>query len=280
MTRTGLRSALSGFLVTALMACGSVPLERDDALEIRGSDTMLILNRRLAEAFMRSHPGVSVVVAGGGTSIGVEALLSGEVSVCAGSRPLTPDEVQRLYEANGTLGLRFLIARDPLSVWVHESNPVEGLSVDELAGVFSGAVTNWSSVGGEDREITVVVRSPASGTHRFFRDRVLRGGAYSGRARSAAGTMDVIRTVVANPGAIGYGGSAYRSESVRACVVEGSFPSARAVGEGRYPLTRHLVYYTVAPPRGLAKDFIDWCQGPEGQAVVREVGYLPLWDRR
>lgn len=267
-------------MLVMMAGCASFPTPEDTTLTIKGSDTMLILNRRLAEGFMRTHLGVSVEVAGGGTSTGVDALISGGIAICAASRPMIPDEVQRLFEAHGALGVRFLIARDPLSVWVHRSNPVVALTMDQLAGVFSGSIHNWSLLGGEDREINVVLRPPASGTHRFFRDRVLRGGAYSARAVTAAGTLDVVRAVAADPAAIGYGGAAYLTEGVRACAVEGSLPNVREVGEGRYPLTRHLVYYTAAPPQGLAKRYIDWCQGPEGQAVVDDVGYLPLWDRR
>ena len=174
----------------------------------------MILNRRLAESFMRLHRGVSIIVEGGGTSIGVEALIAGEAPICAASRPLSPTEVQRLFERFGTLGVRLPIARDALSVWVHPDNPVRNLSLDQLGGIFGGSVTSWSAVGGADREITVVVRPPASGTFRFFRDRVLRGGAYTSRAVTAAATLDVIRRVADDETAIGYGGAAYGEGSI------------------------------------------------------------------
>lgn len=260
-------------------ACASQPPAGGTRLDISGSDTMLILNRQLAEGFMRANPGVSVTVAGGGTATGFDALVADEIDICAASRPMAPGEVQTLFEAQGVLGVRFLIAQDPLSIWVHPTNPVRDLTMDQLDGVFSGGLRSWSALGGEDREISVVIRSPASGTHRFFRDRVLRGGAYSTRALTAAGTFDVVQAVAADPSAIGYGGVAYRQEGVRVCAVEGKPPSAMAVGQGRYPLTRHLVFYTAAPPAGLNKRFIDWCQGPQGQAVVEKVGYLSLWGR-
>jgi phosphate transport system substrate-binding protein len=228
---------------------------------------------------MRSHPGVSIIVEGGGTSTGVEALIDGDVSICAASRPLSPSEVQRLFDSHQTLGVRLLIAQDALSVWVHPENTVNNLSVGELAGIFSGAIDNWGEIQGRERPMTVVVRPPASGTFRFFRDRVLTGGSYSRRAVTAAATRDVVQRVAEDPGAIGYGGAAYATDEIRSCAIDGSLPTAEAVGEGRYPLARHLVFYTVAPPEGLARRFIDWCQGAEGQKVVAEIGYLPLWER-
>ena len=172
-----------------------------------------------------------------------------------------------------------LIAQDALSVWVHPENPVTGLSMDELAGLFSGLVVNWEELGGPDRPATVVIRPPASGTYRLFRDRVLAGGVYCSGAVSETATRDVVARVAGDSGAIGFGGAAYRTDAVRACAIDGALPTAHETGEGRYPLTRHLVFVTVAPPEGLARAFIDWCQGPEGQAVVADVGYLPLWSR-
>jgi len=269
-----------GVLVALLAGCASVPAPSERVVTIIGSDTMLILNRRLAEDFMRSHPGVAVNVDGGGTSTGVDALIGGTASICAASRPLTPSEVRRLYDRHRTLGVRSLVAQDALSVWVHPENPVTELSMNELAGVFSGRLANWKEVGGKGGPITVVVRPPASGTYRFFRDRVLAGGAYSGGAAPAATTRDVVDRVAGDPGAVGFGGAAYRTGAVRACAVDGVLPTEEATREGRYPLNRHLVFVTVAPPEGVSRGFIDWCQGPEGQAVVAEIGYLPLWGRR
>lgn len=279
MTEATLRSVSVVLLLLAMMGCGTVETTGDRVLKIEGSDTMLILNRRLAEAFMRIHPGVAVIAEGRGTSNGIAAMIDGDAAIAAASRPLTSGEVQRLFDRHGTLGVRHLIAQDTLSVWVHPDNPVDDLTLGQLRGVFRGLVTNWAEVGGAESEITVVIRPPASGTFRFFRDRILGGISYVPDAATAATTMDVIDRVAADPSAIGYGGAAYISKGVRACALEGVPPSGDDVCQGRYPLTRHLVFYTVAPPEGLSRVFIDWCQGPAGQAVVADTGYLPLWER-
>jgi phosphate transport system substrate-binding protein len=272
------RSALSGIVSLALsMGCVGAPHVEDRELRVRGSDTMLVLNRRLAEEFMRGHPGMSVRVAGGGTGTGVEALLAGEADICAASRPLLAEEVAAIHDRFGSLGVRFLVCQDALSVFVNAANPVRDLSSEQLRAMFDGTIASWSDVGGEGRGVVVIVRPPTSGSHRFFRDHVLKGRPYATGAVTVRATFDVLEAVRDEPGAIGYGGLAYRLEGAPSCAIDGVLPDAEAVRDGRYPLARYLVFYTVEPPVGLAKRFIDWCLGEAGQEIVAEVGYIPLW---
>jgi phosphate transport system substrate-binding protein len=237
---------------------------------------MLELNRRLAEAFMREHAGVAVRVSGGGTGIGVTELVENRVDLCAASRPFTPEEVSELHARFETLGLRFLIARDALSVYLHPTNPIRDLSFDQLAMIFAGKVTRWSEVGGNDLPIEVVVRPPNSGTYRFFKDHVLKGQEYAAGATSAARTNDVVDLVAARPGAIGYGGLVYGQDLVH-CRLGGIDPSPESVRNGSYPLARYLYFYATQPPAGRNKEFLDWCVSPAGQEVVADIGFVPLW---
>ena len=271
---------LVGVALVALAAgCSSSGPVEQRLLAIRGSDTMLVLNRRLAEEYMRAHPGESVRVAGGGTAAGVAALVAGDADICAASRPLLAEEVAAIYDRYSTLGVRFLVAQDALSVFVNAANPVQSLSLEQLRGLFDGSIDSWERVGGDDVPVVVIVRPPSSGSHRFFRDHVLKGRPYAPGAATAPTTNDVLAAVGSDPGGVGYGGVAYRREGVEAVAVDGVRPTAEAVREDRYPLARYLAFSTVEPPAGLAKRFIDWCLGPEGQAVVAEVGYIPLWGR-
>ncbi len=178
-----------------------------------------------------------------------------------------------------TLGVRFLVAQDALSIFVNTANPVRDLSREQLRSLFSGAITDWSEVGGSPGTVQVVVRPPSSGTHRFFRDHVLAGGPYATSAAAVPTTRGVLAAVAADPGSIGYGGQAYRLDGVVQCAVDGFEPSPENVGRDHYPLTRYLVFYTTQPPTGTVRDFIDWCLSEEGQRVVADVGYVPLWSR-
>lgn len=263
----------------AVVACTSTVADRDRTVEIRGSDTMLVLNRLLAEAFMRSEPGVSVRVSGGGTGEGVQALIAGRADICAASRPLAADEVQALYDAHQTLGVRFLVARDGLSVWIHPSNPVRNLSLDELRGLFVGEIESWAAIDGDALPVHLVVRPPASGTLRFFRDHVLGGDPFGAGAAVRPTTRAVVETVAQDPAAIGFGGVAYRTDAVVACRINGVAPEIEAIRDESYPLARYLQLVTTEPPAGAVRRFIDFCLSPAGQEIVAEVGYVPAWQR-
>jgi phosphate transport system substrate-binding protein len=270
---------MCAFLLLIGAGCTSAPVDLHREIRVVGSDTMLELDRRLAEAYMRQHPGDSVRVQGGGSGVGIEALIHGRAEIAAASRPLSAEEVAALYDRRGTLGVRFLVAQDALSVYLNAANPVRDLSLDQLRGLFTGSIKDWSMVAGSASAVVLVVRPPTSGTHRFFRDHVLGGAPYSSDAVAVPTTSTVLETVGKNPDAIGYGGIAYRGDGVVHAAVDGVAPTAENVRRSRYPLSRFLAFYTTKPPVGLARRFIDWCLGPNGQRVVAEVGYVPLWIR-
>jgi phosphate transport system substrate-binding protein len=267
--------AAAAALTFSLMAACTV-LDPVSEIVIQGSDTMLELNRRLAEEFMRSQPGVAVQVEGGGTGSGVAALLEGRIDLCAASRPFSPDEVAALHDRFATLGVRFLVARDALSVYLHPSNPVDDLSMNELRGLFAGSIVNWRAVGGRVEAVVPVVRPPSSGTYRFFRDHVLRDRGYTAGARTAVRTRDVEALVGQLPGGVGYGGLAFGRDLLH-CRIDGVAPTAATVRDGSYPLARYLYFYAAQPPTGRVRDFTDWCIARRGQELVAAAGFIPLW---
>ena len=264
-------------VVAVSAACSGVGLVgRHTGVTIKGSDTMLELNRRLAAAYMLEHPGVPIRVEGGGTRSGVEALVADTADLAAASRPLTPAEVASLYDQFKTLGVGYLMARDALSVYLNPDNPVRDLDLDDVRAIFTGRISDWSEVGGASFPIQVIVRPPSSGSHRFFRDHVLRGEPYITDATTGVRTADVVDLVRSDPGAVGYGGLAYGDDLVH-CAIDGIDPTEENLREGRYALARYLVFYASAPPEGEARAFVEWCLGPAGQKIVREVGFIPLW---
>ncbi len=267
--------ALLGAGLTAA-ACRTAPFGRPGEVRIAGSDSMLSLNRRLAAAYMRDHPGVAIRVSGGGTGEGVRRLLDSEADLCAASRPFRADEIQALNRGFGTLGIRYLIARDALSVYVHPSNPLTSLTVEQISDLFSGRVTRWSELGGADLPVRVVIRPPSSGTHHFFRDHVLGGRDWAADVEMVGRVVDVIERVAAEEGAIGFGDLAHHGDVV-GLRVDGVAAAAGTVRGGDYPLARYLYYYAVKPPEGALRAYLDWCLGPDGQRLVEEVGFIALW---
>jgi phosphate transport system substrate-binding protein len=250
-------------------------------LTLKGSDTMVILVQRWAEDYMASHPGEVLQVTGGGSGTGIAALINGTTDVCMASRPMKEDEKRKLRDRFQTMGVEIPVAKDGLTIYVHESNPVHTLTLEQLKRIFTGEVDNWKQVGGADARITLYSRENSSGTYVYFKDNVLGGRDYSPRCQTLPGTAAVVNGVARDPHGIGYGGAAY-AKGVRELAVarkdgeSGVSPSAATVRDGSYPITRSLYFYVRQKPAGRAKTFVDWVLSDAGQAVVTRVGYFPL----
>lgn len=254
----------------------SPPPERQ-VLRIKGSDTMLILTRQWAARFMEGHDGISVQVEGGGSRSGIRALIDGHTDICATSRPVEPAEIRALQEKRGSLGVSVLCAKDALSIYLNPSNRVRNLTISQIGGILDGRIRDWAEVGGDRAGIRVYGRKPSSGTYAFLAEHVLGGEAYRPDAVALEETTEIVEAVKADGLALGYGGVAYGT-GIFHCPVNGVPPTLATVRDGTYPISRYLYLFTAEPPRGAAKVFIDWVLSREGQEVVAEVGYVPLWD--
>jgi phosphate transport system substrate-binding protein len=274
----GARSAIVALGAAMLVtACASFP--RSDARDLRvsGSDTMLPLAERWAEAFMAANPGAAVHVEGGGSAAGIAALVAGRVDLATASRSFLPEEVRQLAARHGTVGLSARCARDGVSVYVNPANPVREISLPVLKSLFAGRVGSWRKLGGPEAPVRVLIRPPSSGTHRLFRDVVLHEEPYSSRAEALATTLEIVGAVREDPLAVGYGGMAFGIDLVH-CTIDGEPPTPENVRSGAYPLSRYLYLHAVRPPRGLARSFVDFVLSHEGQRIVEDVGFVPLWD--
>lgn len=265
----------------ALAALAAAPAVAGRALTMKGSDTMVILGQRWAEEYMSSHPGAMIQVTGGGSGTGIAALINGTTDICQASRPMKEDEKRKLRDRFQTMGVEIPVAKDGLSVYVHESNPVKELTLAQLREIYTGAVTNWKQVGGADAKITLYGRENSSGTYVYFKDNVLLGRDYSASCQTLPGTAAVVNAVSKDANGIGYGGAAY-AKGVREMGVKRDekspavAPSAAAVKDGSYPIARDLYFYTRTRPAGDVKKFVDWILSPDGQAIVTKVGYFPV----
>lgn len=251
------------------------------AVTIKGSDTMVIMNARLAEAFMKTQPGTTIQVTGGGSGVGVAGLINGTTDIAAASRPMKGSEKDKLKARFATRGIEVPIARDGLAVYLNERNPVRELTMDQIMGIYTGKITNWKMVGGSDSPIVIYSRENSSGTYVYFKDNVLKGKDFSPRAQTLQGTAAVVNAVSKDPNGIGYGGAAY-AKGIRFAGVKkdaktpASTPSLESVRGGQYPITRYLYLYTRTASKGTAKSFIDFALSPAGQLLVQQVGYFPV----
>lgn len=250
-------------------------------ITVKGSDTMVILAQRWAEKYMESHSGVTIQVTGGGSGVGIAALINGSTDIANASRPMKPSEREKLKQRFNSLGVEIKTAKDGLSVYFHKSNPVAELTLAQVKDIYTGKITNWKQVGGADAKIIVYGRENSSGTYVYFKDNVLGGADYTSSMQSMPGTAAVVNAVAKDKNAIGFGGAAYaigiKDAAIKKEANSKSFlPTYENIKNGDYPITRFLYMYTRTRPTGPMKEYIDWILSKEGQEIVSKVGYFPI----
>src|SRR5262245_24701352 len=246
---------------------------------VKGSDTMVVLGQRWAEEFMKKNPQTTIQVTGGGSGTGISALINGTTDVCEASRAMKDAEKKQLAEKAGAPPIEIPVAKDGLSVYVHESNPLTELSMADLKAIFTGKVTSWKELGGSDTKIIPYSRENSSGTYVFFKEHVLENADFSPRAQNMPGTAAVVNAVSKEKFSIGYGGAAY-SKGIKVVKIKKGTTTAVAptdatTKDGSYPLARLLCHDVRAKPAADIKAFTDWVLSKEGQAIVVKVGYFP-----
>jgi phosphate transport system substrate-binding protein len=252
-----------------------------DAQKIKGSDTMLPLSQKEAESYMKANPSQTVIVTGGGSGVGISALVDGTTDIAQSSRKIKFDEKQRLQKAGQTVK-EVKAAYDALAIIVHPDNKVKNLTREQLEGIFTGKIRNWKDVGGDDLQIISYSRETSSGTYEFFKESVLKNKNYKNGIMSMPATGAIILSVSQTRGAIGYVGLAYLNKDVRAINVSydggKTFvePSLKTAKDGTYPIVRPLLYYYVASSESKVKPFIDYVLSDEGQKLVASTGFITL----
>ena len=263
-----------------LVHCGGQKRQMQ-SITLKGSDTMVILGQRWAESYMASHPEMIVQVTGGGSGTGIAALINGTTDICQSSRPMKDEERQQIQQKYGAPPQEIMVAKDGLTIFLNEANPVTGLSLADLKKIYTGATSKWSAVGGPDAPIILYGRENSSGTYEYFKEHVLEKQDFAASVQTLPGTAAVVSAVAKDPNGIGYGGAAYL-KGVKECAVkadegsEGTLPTAENVKSGAYPISRALFFYLRKAPEGALKEFVDYALSDSGQKVVTEVGYFPI----
>lgn len=251
------------------------------AQRIKGSDTCLPLSQTEAENFINKNKSAKITVTGGGSGVGISALMEGTTDIAMSSRKMKFDEKVKLQEAKKSTK-EVVIAYDALAVVVHPSNKVSNLTREQLEGIFTGKIKNWKEVGGADMKIVAYSRETSSGTYEFFKESVLKNKNYMNGILSMPATGAIIQSVSQTKGAIGYVGLAYINKEVKSIHVSYDAgktftdPSFENAKNKAYPIVRPLFYYYDVKNEGKVKPFIDYILSAEGQATVKQVGYIPV----
>jgi phosphate transport system substrate-binding protein len=251
-----------------------------------GSDTLVNLALAWAERYMALRPEVSISVTGGGTGTGIAALINGTTQIANASREMSSEELAQA-EKNGIAPVRFTVALDAIAVVANPRNPVAGLTLDQVAALYTGRIGRWNAVGGENRPVVLLSRESNSGTYVYFLEQVLRGGDRKSTALFSPATLlmpsseGISAEVRQNPNAVGYDGLGYVTADQKMIPLsrspEGPFiiPSAKTVLDGTYPISRPLFMYTAGEPTGAVKEYLDWVTH-DGQGLVTDLGFVPL----
>jgi phosphate transport system substrate-binding protein len=279
----------AALLVAAATACASSSGARSEpVIRIIGSDTMVNLLQAWAEQYKRVRPDVVVQVAGGGSGVGIAGLIDRTLDIAAASREMRVAERERLRRIAGAEPAEVTVALDALAIYVHRTNPIDRISLPELAEIYGeeADLLHWSQLavrhpGCTTDTIIRVGRQNNSGTFAYFRQVVLGPHReYELGSIDQSGSKDVVALVSRTPCAIGYSGLAYATPDVKVLNVSRGpseaaiAPSRGSVIDASYPLARPLYLYTATARAPHVDAFLKWVVGPQGQATVSELGFV------
>lgn len=242
-------------------------------ITIKGSTTVLPIAQAAAEAFMDRNPEINISVQGGGSGVGIASLLDRTADIADSSRKIKDEEVKKA-RSMGVDPVGNVVAMDGIAVVVHPSNPVTGLTREQIRAVYTGRISNWSELGGKSSRIVVVSRDTSSGTFESFQELALSKARVRPDALTIASNQAVAQIVAQTPYAIGYTGLGYVTPREKAVRIDGVECSSQTVMSGKYPLSRALYMYTNGRPSGNVKKFIDFVLSREGRKIVTEEGFI------
>jgi len=282
-----IKAAVPVAVAGLLLSAASVQARTE--IQNKGSDTLVNVAQSWAEEYGKINPNVAVAVSGGGSGTGIAAMINGTVDIANASRKMKEKEIKQAEE-RGQHPVEHIVGYDALAVYVHKDNPVESMTLADLAKIYGrdGGATNWADLnitipGCSSGEIVVVSRQNNSGTYAYFQEAVLgKKGKYRLGTLDMHGSKDVVDLVEKTPCAIGYSGLAYATDHVKlVCIASDDgkpcvMPTEETAFDGTYPIARPLMMYTNGEPEGEIKKYMDWIKSDAGQCIVAKEGYAPM----
>jgi len=269
------------YLPLLMIVTVAATMQTNISIKVKGSDTVLPISQKEAEVYMKKNKGSNITVIGGGSGVGISALLDGTTDIAMASRKLKMSEKIKMQDA-GKAFKEVIIAYDALSVIVNPQNKVNQLTREQIEAIFTGKITNWKEVGGDDMKIVSYSRESSSGTYEFFKEHVMKNKNYSSSIMMMPATGAIVQSVSQTKGAIGYVGFAYVENNVRALKISYDkgktyiTPSMVTAKDKTYPVVRPLYYYYLNALDKKVKPFVDYILSDEGQKTIESVGYIPV----
>ena len=259
-------------------------------ISIKGSSTVLPIAETCAEEFIKLNEDIQITVAGGGSSVGIKSVASGEVDIGDASRDAKASDVENIEGVELEDLYDNVVAFDGIAVVISPNihDTVTALTMEQVYLIYTGNISNWNQVGGPDLEIYVNDRASTSGTRATFVELIENSSGYALEDfEEDGGTLavdnvnqensNVVTAVSGSQQAISYVGLGYVNEDTCPAVeIDGVLPSTETVKNGDYPISRSLHMYTLGAPTGAVKEFIDYVQSDAGQDIVEEEGFIRI----
>ncbi len=263
-------------ILLALAVASSVA--NAEPISIKGSDTIFTLVQRWADAYRKKNPDAVIAVSGGGSGLGIAALIAGSIDVASASRVIKESEQDKMRSRFNAPAIEIPVAKDAVAVYVNKANPLTSITEADLKQIYTGKISNWKQVGGPDAPISAFVREGGSGTYEWFRNKVLGGREYE-NTRAAAGAFGMVNAVFKDPNAIGYGAAPLARGIKLLKIKDGTEEiecNAETMANGKYPLGRQVYFYSRKKPAGDFAGLLDFILSPEGQQIAVGAGFHPL----
>lgn len=259
----------AALLLTGLAGCGGQGDAKGGSVSTDGSSSMEKVIGILGEAFTEENPGVSFTYNPTGSGSGIMAVAEDRCDIGLSSRALKDDETEQ-----GLIGT--VLAYDGIAIIVNTENSLDGLTLEQIADIYTGRISNWSEIGGHDAQIVLIGREAGSGTRDGFESITDTKGVCQYR-QELTSTGDMITTVGQNPDAIGYASLASIKDSVKMLAVGGVMPSEDSVKDGSYAIQRPFVLVTKSdsPLSETAQAFFNYALSAEAAEYIAMAGAVP-----
>lgn len=250
-------------------------------VQLKGSDTILNVSQSIAESYMQKNPKSRIAVTGGGSGVGISALINGTTDIGMASRNIKEKEL-KLAESKGVKIKEIVLGHDGITIILNKNNKINNLTHEQLAKVFRGEITNWKELGGEDAKIVVLSRDTSSGTHEFFKEHIIRENNSKPSAEYGKNTLympsneAIKQEVKSNINAIGYIGMGYYDDSVKDITVDSIEPSVANVMDKKYPIAREVYWYINDNGNADVNSLVEFSLSKEGQDIVKSEGFVPV----
>ena len=270
---------IAATILAALMLGPAQSALAGENIIIDGSTTVGPIAKAFAEFYKESHPDVNITISESGSGNGVKSLINKACNIANLSRFMKDSEFKSCV-ANGVLPVAHVVAFDGLAVIVNPKNKIRSLTMSDIAAIYTGKITNWKQLGGDDAKIVVVSRDTNSGTYETFNELVLKKAKIVKDAEYVGSNGQARTRVNTTKDAIAYVGLGFVDDTVKPLSVEGILPNPKSITSGKYPIARPLFMFTNGYPKmgGDIFNFVTLHLSGEGCEIISDLGYIPLCE--